>query len=59
MEVLGFLCLLGALVVVILKIFVLKDKPILKWVAVGCLAAAGNSIILCCYNVCNGKVKDS
>jgi hypothetical protein len=43
MEVLGFLCLLAALVVVILKLFVIKDKAILKWVIVGCLAAAGNN----------------
>jgi hypothetical protein len=43
MEVLGFLCLLAALVVVILKLFVIKDKAILKWVIAGCLAAAGTN----------------
>lgn len=42
MEILGFLCLLAAVVVVILKLFVLKDKPILKFVGIGCLATAGN-----------------
>ncbi|VDI31990.1 Hypothetical predicted protein [Mytilus galloprovincialis] len=46
METLGFLCLIAALVVVILKLFVLKDKPILKWVAVGCLAAAAAFILI-------------
>lgn len=51
METLGFLCLIAALVVVILKLFVLKDKPILKWVAVGCLAAAAAFILIgvCIY----------
>ncbi|XP_063423217.1 uncharacterized protein LOC134707424 [Mytilus trossulus] len=46
METIGFLCLIAALVVVILKLFVLKDKPILKWVAVGCLAAAAAFILI-------------
>ena len=51
MEVLGFLCLLAALVVVILKLFVIKDKAILKWVIVGCLAAAAAFILIgvCVY----------
>ncbi|XP_052091371.1 uncharacterized protein LOC127728161 [Mytilus californianus] len=51
METIGFLCLIAALVVVILKLFVLKDKPILKWVAVGCLAAAAAFILIgvCIY----------
>lgn len=64
METLGFLCLIAALVVVILKLFVLKDKPILKWVAVGCLAAAGNIMKQCAIHetmfVCiNNKKKKS
>lgn len=41
MEVLGFLCLLAALVTVIVKLFVVKDKPVLKWVVVGCLVVGG------------------
>ncbi|XP_071153219.1 uncharacterized protein [Mytilus edulis] len=46
MEILGFLCLLAAVVVVILKLFVLKDKPILKFVGIGCLATAAAFILL-------------
>ncbi|XP_063420879.1 uncharacterized protein LOC134706100 [Mytilus trossulus] len=51
METLGFLCLIAASSVVILKLFVLKDKLFLKWVAVGCLAAAATLILIgvCIY----------
>lgn len=58
METIGFLCLIAALVVVILKLFVLKDKPILKWVAVGCLAAAAAFILIgvCIYG---GEAQES
>lgn len=41
METLGFICLLVALVVLILKLFVMKDKQMLKWVVIGSLAGAG------------------
>ncbi|XP_052093874.1 uncharacterized protein LOC127729931 [Mytilus californianus] len=51
METLGFLCLLAAAVVVIIKLKVLKDKPVLKFVGIGCLAAAAAFILLgvCIY----------
>ncbi|XP_052091358.1 uncharacterized protein LOC127728150 [Mytilus californianus] len=46
MEVLGFLCLLAALVTVIVKLFVVKDKPVLKWVVVGCLVVGAVLILI-------------
>ncbi|CAC5407457.1 unnamed protein product [Mytilus coruscus] len=46
METLGFLCLIAAVIVVILKLFVLKDKPVLKAVGIGCLAAAAAFILI-------------
>ncbi|VDH92889.1 Hypothetical predicted protein [Mytilus galloprovincialis] len=39
-ETIGALCLLAASVVIILKLKVFKDKTILKFVCIGCLAAA-------------------
>ncbi|CAC5397712.1 unnamed protein product [Mytilus coruscus] len=51
MEVLGFICLLAALVVLILKLFVMKDKQMLKWVVVGSLVGAAIFILIgvCIY----------
>ncbi|CAG2196187.1 unnamed protein product [Mytilus edulis] len=51
MEVLGFICLLVALVVLILKLFVMKDKQMLKWVVIGSLVGAAIFILIgvCIY----------
>ncbi|CAG2219938.1 unnamed protein product [Mytilus edulis] len=46
MKVLGFLCLLAALVTVFVKLFVVKDKPVLKWVVVGCLVVGAVLILI-------------
>ncbi|VDI06851.1 Hypothetical predicted protein [Mytilus galloprovincialis] len=51
MEVLGFICLLVALVVLILKLFVMKDKQMLKLVVMGSLVGAAIFILIgvCIY----------
>lgn len=51
MEVLGFICLLVALVVLILKLFVMKDKQMLKLVVIGSLVGAGKNINTCIFFV--------